>query len=71
MIFVKYTQYSPQIMEKSASNQLFLATASILGQAPSAPSSPRVKEVGQDVTIREISRSRLDEQGDRRFSLIG
>ncbi|MDM8545220.1 type I restriction-modification system subunit M N-terminal domain-containing protein [Candidatus Venteria ishoeyi] len=26
LIFVKYTQYSPQIMKKSASNQLSLAT---------------------------------------------
>ncbi len=34
MIFVKYTQYSPQITEKSVSNQLSLATASIPGQPP-------------------------------------
>ncbi|SEH04896.1 Uncharacterised protein [Candidatus Venteria ishoeyi] len=34
LIFVKYTQYSPQIMKKSASNQLSLATASVLGQPP-------------------------------------
>jgi len=34
MIFVKYTQYSPQIMEKSDSKQLSLATASILGLPP-------------------------------------
>jgi len=36
IIFVKYAQYSPQIMEKSDSNQLSLATAPILGQAPRA-----------------------------------
>ena len=35
MIFVKYNQYSPQIMEKSVSNQLSLATASIPGRSPS------------------------------------
>ncbi len=35
IIFVKYAQYSPQIIEKSKSNQLSLATAPILGQAPS------------------------------------
>ncbi len=34
MILVKYTQYSPQIMEKSVSNPLSLASASILGQPP-------------------------------------
>ena len=34
MIFVIYTQYSPQIMEKSDLNPLSLATASILGQPP-------------------------------------
>jgi len=34
MIFVKYNQYSPQIMEKSDSNQPSLATTSILGQPP-------------------------------------
>jgi len=32
MVIVKYSQYSPQIMKKSGSNQLSLATASILGQ---------------------------------------
>jgi len=35
IIFVKYAQYSPQMIEKSESNQLSLATAPILGQAPS------------------------------------
>ncbi|MCP4980433.1 MAG: helix-turn-helix transcriptional regulator, partial [Gammaproteobacteria bacterium] len=34
IIFVKYAQYSPQMIEKSKSNQLSLATAPILGQAP-------------------------------------
>ncbi|MCP4286551.1 MAG: hypothetical protein GY792_19240 [Gammaproteobacteria bacterium] len=34
IIFVKYAQYSPQMIEKSESNQLSLATAPILGQAP-------------------------------------
>ena len=32
IIFVKYSKYSPQIMKKSDSNQLSLATAPILGQ---------------------------------------
>jgi len=36
MIFVKYAQYLPQIMKKPGSNQLSLATTSILGQAPRA-----------------------------------
>jgi hypothetical protein len=34
---VKYSWYSPQIMEKCDSNQLFLATAFILRQPPSKP----------------------------------
>ncbi len=34
IIFVKYAQYSPQMIEKSESNKLSLATAPILGQAP-------------------------------------
>ena len=34
----RYTQYSPQIMEKSDSNPLSLATAFILGQPPSTGS---------------------------------
>ncbi len=36
IIFVKYVQYSPQMIDKSESNQLSLATAPILGQAPRA-----------------------------------
>jgi len=35
LLFVKYAQYSPQIMTKSISNQFSLATTLILGQAPS------------------------------------
>ena len=34
IIFVKYAQYSPQIMKKSGSKQLPLATVPVLGQAP-------------------------------------
>ncbi len=35
IIFVKYAQYSPQMIEKFDSNLLSLATAPILRQAPS------------------------------------
>jgi len=41
MIFVKYSQYSPQITEKSDLNQLSLAMTSILGQGPSVLSYMR------------------------------
>ncbi len=34
LILVKYNQHSPQIMKKSTSNPLPLATTSILGQPP-------------------------------------
>jgi len=33
-MFVKYIQYSPQIMKKSDSKQLALATVTILAQPP-------------------------------------
>ncbi len=39
IIFVKYAQYSPQMIKKFDSNLLSLATAPILGQAPSSSSS--------------------------------
>ena len=35
LIFVKYTQYSPQMTEKNGYKWFSLATAPILGQAPS------------------------------------
>jgi len=35
IIFVKYAQYSPQIMKKPDSNQLPLTMIPILGQSPS------------------------------------
>jgi len=34
LIFVKYNEYSPQIIRKSTSNPLSLVTTPILGQAP-------------------------------------
>jgi hypothetical protein len=36
LIFVKYSQYSPQISEKNGLIWLSLATTTILGQAPSS-----------------------------------